>query len=153
MGAIAGVTRPLHGCLHAGKDPIREHLWQCTDVSDEVCSSAFRAVDPTDKFCNLQPSQWEWTQPHESVRSDLGLFCDRSWILQMTNSIFFLGFLVGVALAGIASDNYGRKRTLMGVIGLASIATAAPALAYSLTPFIFARFFQGVSLSCISLAC
>jgi MFS family permease len=130
--------------LHAGKDPIKEHLWRCTDASDAACRSVFQDLTPTDRFCNLQPSQWEWTHPHDSVRSDLGLICGRAWILQVSNSIFFLGFLCGAAVAGMASDKYGRKRSFMFAISLSAVATALPALASSVFPFILFRFFQGV---------
>lgn len=132
----------------AGKDPIKEHLWRCTDESDVACTSVFQSsTDPTDVFCDMQRSQWEWTHPHESVRSDLGLFCDRAWILQVTNSIFFLGFLAGAALAGIASDKYGRKVSLMAVIVLGALATASTAATYSVFMFTVCRFLQGVALS------
>jgi hypothetical protein len=133
--------------LHAGKDPIKEHLWQCTDTADAACSSAFNDPDPTEQFCNLRASQWEWTHPHESVRSDLGFFCDTSWVLQASNSVFFLGFLVGAALTGVSADKYGRKLTLMTTILLGSLTTILTATTSSAYPFMICRLLQGMRLA------
>jgi MFS family permease len=136
--------------VHAGKDAIKEHLWRCTNASDTICTSVFEKLDPTDRFCQLHRSQWEWTHPQESVRSELGFFCDRAWILQITNAVFFLGFLCGAVVAGWLSDKYGRKRSMTAAIALSAFATALPALASSGFLFAIFRFFQGMSSNHLS---
>jgi hypothetical protein len=138
-----GTARNADTAPHSGKDPIKEHLWRCTDAHDVACNEAYSAANPGSLFCQLDPSSWEWTHKDESVRSDLGLYCDRGWLMDLTNSVFFLGFLIGAATWGAASDKYGRRKTLMAVVVLSALTTASTAITYSYFFFMLARFLSG----------
>lgn len=128
---------------YTGKDPIKEHLWQCVDSDDTACTEAFAQVDPTEDFCNLPETSWRWTHPQESVRSDFGLFCDTAWLLDLSNSFFFLGFLVGAAGWGIASDSAGRFSSLIGACLLSGIFTALTAAVSDYHWFVILRILSG----------
>jgi MFS family permease len=135
----------------AGRDPIKEHLWLCTDPTDAGCAAVWGQLDPSKEFCAMDPSAWEWTRPYESVRSDFGLICDRAWLMDLTNSIFFLGFLFGAFFWGSASDHYGRYRTLIATCASSAAIGFINALTYTYGVFIVARFFSGIP-SCPSMA-
>lgn len=65
--------------------------------------------------------------------------------VQLTLTAFMVGLTIGQLLFGPASDRYGRRRLLLGGTALATIATAACALAPTLEWLIGLRFVQGLS--------
>ena len=117
------------------------------DSLDSACTSAFSQLDPTEAFCALPPDSWRWTHPLESVRSDFGLFCDTSWLLDLSNSAFFSGFFIGAAAWGIISDNVGRFGSLIGACVVSGIFTALTAAVSSYRWFVVLRILSGASPS------
>lgn len=64
--------------------------------------------------------------------------------VQLTLSVFLLGFAVGQILYGPLSDRFGRRPVLLGGIAIYLAGTAACALAPSIHALIAARFVQAV---------
>ena len=89
-----------------------------------------------------------WTYDRDdsnaTLVSEFDLVCDRRWLLVLSKSIYFLGLMIGVFVAGWAADFFGRKPILqvlflgMGVFGIAA------AYMGSAEWFIIMRFFQGM---------
>jgi DHA1 family bicyclomycin/chloramphenicol resistance-like MFS transporter len=71
------------------------------------------------------------------------LMADASAV-QLTLSVFLLGFAVGQVLYGPLSDRFGRRPVLLGGIAIYLAGTAACALAPSIHALIAARFVQAV---------
>lgn len=44
-----------------------------------------------------------------SVISEFDLVCDMDWAPQAVNSCYFIGFLIGAGLWGMASDRFGEQ--------------------------------------------
>jgi MFS transporter, OCT family, solute carrier family 22 (organic cation transporter), member 4/5 len=106
-------------------DPIKSHLWHCKDPADAACTRAFLQQDPTIDFCALDSSQWHWTDPRQSLRSEFDLVCGNTWKSGVANSFFFFGYLVGSGYFGYLADVVGRKPVLFGTTALCAVATAA----------------------------
>jgi MFS transporter, OCT family, solute carrier family 22 (organic cation transporter), member 4/5 len=140
-----------------GKDPVEEHLWQCTNNADEKCKHAYKLESPNKEFCQLDPSSWVWTAPDESVVSDLGLVCDRFWMNELANSAFFMGFLFGAAIWGAASDRYGRRLPLLASLLVSGLATGFGGIVPNYLFFFVSRIVQGmpflVELNCLASIC
>lgn len=73
---------------------------------------------------------WTWHQPSHSVVSAFDLVCERAWMLQFLNVIYFAGFLFGAGYYSSLSDRTGRKRALFlscaTSAGVASLSAIAP---------------------------
>ncbi len=63
----------------------------------------------------------------------------------MTLSLFFLGFGVSPLIIGPLSDYLGRKKVLLGLLGLFLIANISVVLTHAISGFIFWRFVMGFS--------
>jgi DHA1 family bicyclomycin/chloramphenicol resistance-like MFS transporter len=64
--------------------------------------------------------------------------------IQLTLSVFLVGFALGQIAYGPLSDKYGRRPVLLGALSIFLGATAACSLAYSADSLIAARFFQAL---------
>jgi DHA1 family bicyclomycin/chloramphenicol resistance-like MFS transporter len=74
-------------------------------------------------------------------------------IVNLTLSMFALGFSLGCLLAGFFSDRFGRRKSaLTGVLGF-SVCAALIAIAPSLTVIIVLRFFQALFLAGATIVC
>lgn len=69
-------------------------------------------------------------------------------LLQMTLTIFMLGYALSMLIAGPLSDIFGRKRILIYGLILYFFSTLACAISFSITSLIIARFFQALGGCC-----
>lgn len=134
-----------------GKDPVMEHLWECSNPNDDICRDTFALAEPTQPFCLLKRSQWRWTAPHESVVSTFDLQCADSWKVQLAQSAFFMGFLFGASLWGILSDSLGRRRSLLLSCFLSAAVTFVNAFAPTYSIFFLCRVLSGLVVSGMGL--
>ncbi len=63
---------------------------------------------------------------------------------QLVLSTFVLGMGLGTLVAGPLSDSYGRKRTIVGFVGLYIVGSVAAALSSSMEMLLAARLVQGL---------
>ena len=89
-----------------------EPNWRCVSNST-VCNLNGTFTSQNKLRCRIPRSEWEFTKPTEySIVTEFDIYCDRDWIIHMTTSIFFIGWMIGALIMGWVSDNYGRKKTL-----------------------------------------
>ncbi|XP_009635482.1 solute carrier family 22 member 3 [Egretta garzetta] len=87
---------------------------------------------------------WVYKDPHSSIVSEYNFVCGNAWMLDLSQAILNLGFLVGAFILGYAADRYGRILTyLLSCFG-AGICGIIVAFAPNLTVFLIFRFLQGV---------
>uniref|UniRef100_A0A6I8NF29 Solute carrier family 22 member 3 n=1 Tax=Ornithorhynchus anatinus TaxID=9258 RepID=A0A6I8NF29_ORNAN len=106
--------------------------------------------DPLAAFPNrsapLVPCRGGWTyiQTHSSVVSQFDLVCFNSWMLDLTQAILNLGFLVGAFTLGYAADRYGR--TIIYLISCFGVGVSGLVVAFApnFPVFVVFRFVQGV---------
>jgi len=116
--------------------------WKCAQNST-MCTrnGTFKKGDPF--RCGLDRGDWEFTEPKGySMVTQFDIYCEHEWILELTVSIFFVGWIMGAVVLGWVSDNYGRKPVMFGsivvVIAVGSVSSFLPVPA-----FIFCRFIIG----------
>jgi DHA1 family bicyclomycin/chloramphenicol resistance-like MFS transporter len=65
-------------------------------------------------------------------------------MVQMTMTMFMLGYAISMLIAGTLSDIYGRKKVMIWGIGVFLISTLICAISNSLIILVTARFFQAI---------
>ena len=92
-------------------------------------------------------SSWQYDRSEfdNTIVQFFDLVCERQAYSNLHQSVYFLGLLLGVLAAGIASDVFGRKRVLFPVVfGMAFFGTLTVFMP-SIEAFIAMRFLQGFS--------
>ncbi|XP_054250039.1 solute carrier family 22 member 3 [Indicator indicator] len=86
---------------------------------------------------------WVYKKPHSSIVSEYDLVCGDAWMLDFSQAILNLGFLVGAFTLGYAADRYGRILIyLLSCLGV-GICGIIVAFAPNFTVFLIFRFLQG----------
>ncbi len=91
-----------------------------------------------------------------AIISGAGPFLLRHFHLQdlslgLAFSSLLFGCVIGAAVAGRATDRYGRQRILLAVAVLFALTSAATALAWNFQVFLAARFLGGLAVGAVSL--
>ncbi|XP_066467448.1 solute carrier family 22 member 3 [Tiliqua scincoides] len=87
---------------------------------------------------------WLYKQPHSTIASEYNLVCGNKWLIDLTQSILNLGFLVGGFILGYAADRYGRiKIYLFSAFG-SGLCGIIVAFAPNIAVFSIFRFLQGI---------
>eukprot|EP01025_Chloroclados_australasicus_P053962 TRINITY_DN6395_c1_g2_i2.p1 TRINITY_DN6395_c1_g2~~TRINITY_DN6395_c1_g2_i2.p1 ORF type:complete len:599 (+),score=48.29 TRINITY_DN6395_c1_g2_i2:117-1799(+) len=145
--------------IFMASDPIEQELWQCKNSNSSVCMEIYYGQKADElstsevqkDLCDSSfDFEWEWTHPHRSIISDFGLHCEE-WLGQVTNSLFFLGFLVGAGIFGWYADKYGRRHGLLIVLLLSVVFGGLNSAAWSLWSYIIFRFLVGAAVAGIGL--
>src|SRR5262249_16028587 len=68
--------------------------------------------------------------------------------VQLTLSMWFVGFAIGQVICGPASDRFGRRPVFLAGLVLDVAASVICALATTIEMLIAARFFQALAMSC-----
>lgn len=150
---VASLFRIPEACafllwVFTSTDPISSRRWVCNaGAADTACSAVFDSPDPATDFCQLSPDQWRWTQPHLSVVSEFNLVCDRSWMVQNTNMMLFIGCFIGSGLFGALCDVVGRKSPLFCATAVVAVATFASLAAANYWTFAALRLITGAAAS------
>ena len=86
--------------------------WRCVENST-LCIYNGTLPSSNHSRCSLARSEWEFTQPKEySIVTYFDIYCDKSWLIDLSSSIIFAGSGCGSLLVGWAADNYGRKNII-----------------------------------------
>ena len=63
-----------------------------------------------DTRCSIPRDSWEYTKPeHFSLVTQFDMDCNRTWIKELLQSIFFVGWALGAIVLGAVGDKVGRK--------------------------------------------
>ena len=94
--------------------------WKCVEGS-LTCYLNGTQPSTNEYRCSIPRSEWEFVQDEgtRTVIVDFDIYCESSWLIYMTSSIFYLGKLVGAFVFGWMADTYGRKRILFPTLALA----------------------------------
>lgn len=88
----------------------------------------------------------EWIYDRSTFRDTVvekwNLVCDYGYYPNLAQSIFFSGVLVGVFVAGVASDRFGRKNTMFSLLCLFIVSGTCAAFANSFELWIISRWFM-----------
>ncbi|XP_007435151.1 solute carrier family 22 member 3 [Python bivittatus] len=87
---------------------------------------------------------WLFKKPHSSIASEYDLVCENKWIVDMTQSVLNMGFLVGGFVLGYAADRFGRITIYLFSCFGAGLCGLIVAFAQNIVVFSIFRFLQGI---------
>ena len=122
--------------------------WKCVEGS-LTCYLNGTQPSTNEYRCSIPRSEWEFVQDEgtRTVIVDFDIYCESSWLIYMTSSIFYLGKLVGAFVFGWMADTYGRKRILFPTLALALLTELAAIVTPNLWLFLMFRFFCGMFIA------
>lgn len=98
-------------------------------------------VDLEEVPVKIQCTEWEYdrSEYQETLTTEWDLVCDSKYMKSTAQTLFFVGMLGGVALAGILSDKFGRKRVIVPLLLAMSVIGLVSALMPTFTSFVILR--------------
>ncbi|KAI5643546.1 sugar transporter domain-containing protein [Phthorimaea operculella] len=93
--------------------------------------------------CPCDNATWDKNVFTETIQTKFGIYCSNSWLMHFSNSISYLGCLVGCLFFGFLSDKIGRLNTLCLALITIAISGCLVALMPNIYLFIVMRFFEG----------
>eukprot|EP01062_Namystynia_karyoxenos_P027629 TRINITY_DN21148_c0_g1_i1.p1 TRINITY_DN21148_c0_g1~~TRINITY_DN21148_c0_g1_i1.p1 ORF type:complete len:595 (+),score=131.30 TRINITY_DN21148_c0_g1_i1:72-1856(+) len=124
------------------------HLPREVTCGSDNCSSPLPdGADPDiDDWCDdpakLTAAGWNLSGP-SSIVGEWELDCGRSWLVPLSDSLFFLGWLLGGVFCGRVGDVHGRRRPLVAYCLCCAAALAATAATRHIEAFILCKFVHG----------
>lgn len=111
----------------------------------EVLANNIRKADPS---WPTQPCQHGWEYnftdvPYKTAATDFEWVCDHAYLSTLSQSIFFVGAIVGGLLFGWIADRYGRIPALASCNMIGFVAGVATAFVANFWQFTFCRFLVG----------
>ena len=114
--------------------------WKCASNSSVCLGNGTFTSDNKDR-CAMQRSDWEFTEPRDySIVTQFDVYCDKEWVIYLTTSILFIGWIFGAVVLGWVSDNYGRKFVLFPSYFMIIFAGFITAFSPNLTFLVICRF-------------
>ncbi|XP_063589244.1 organic cation transporter protein-like [Penaeus indicus] len=86
---------------------------------------------------------------YATIVSDLSWVCEREWYASISQTVFFVGAIVGGVATGWAADKYGRVPVLVVTNFLGAASFLLTATAGSLAEYLVYRFIAGLSFDTI----
>ncbi|XP_066922983.1 solute carrier family 22 member 3-like, partial [Clytia hemisphaerica] len=117
--------------------------WRCV-ANSSICHFN-RTFSPQDiRRCQMRRSDWEYTQTNEfSIVTAFDLACGKGWMVNLAQSVVFLGAIIGAIFLGWYSDNYGRKKVVFVCCFLITLMNFLSSFMPSIIWFIVLRFCSG----------
>ncbi|TGZ67677.1 hypothetical protein CRM22_004666 [Opisthorchis felineus] len=80
-----------------------------------------------------------------SVVKEFETVCTRRWLVPLGTSVYMIGMAFGFILGGLASDRFGRKRTILGLAAIEFLGAVATSTAPNYYVYTLARAFIGAA--------
>ncbi|XP_076358977.1 solute carrier family 22 member 6-B-like [Tachypleus tridentatus] len=89
-----------------------------------------------DQNVTVPCTKWDYSSRDNTIITQWDLFCDREWLVSMNQTVFMLGMLFGVFIAGHLGDKFGRRPVLLGSLCLIIVSNYASAAVPNLSVFL-----------------
>ncbi|XP_072941945.1 organic anion transporter 3-like [Epargyreus clarus] len=132
--------------LLSSKIPVFWHVLNLIFLSppmDYYCNGTIIS-NATKNVCPCENPVWDRSVFTETMQSKFGILCESNWLVSFSQSIHFVGMLLGALIFGFLSDKFGR----LPVFSLSCLILAIFGCLVSAMPtaasFILMRCFEGV---------
>ncbi|KER32831.1 hypothetical protein T265_01125 [Opisthorchis viverrini] len=126
-------------------------MWNQSILSDRIKDTVSTiqtnlSVDLPTTPCNKGYEYYlEEGQYPGSVVREFETVCTRSWLVPFGTSTYMIGMAFGFILGGLASDRFGRKRTILGAAAIEFFGAVTTSTASNYYVYILARAFIGAA--------
>ncbi|XP_062980542.1 solute carrier family 22 member 3 [Elgaria multicarinata webbii] len=126
---------------------------QCERYDTEWNSTCYSCTNPLSHLTNYSLGNvsftscqdgWLYKNPHSTIAGEFDLVCENRWLIDLTQALLNLGFLIGGFILGYAADRYGRTRIYLFSTFGAGLCGLIVALSQNIVVFSIFRFLQGV---------
>lgn len=125
--------------------------WRCTKDSTVCLSNATFDASDTSR-CEMARSDWQFDRPTDfSIITQFDMGCEEEYLIHMSTSLMFLGWVIGAVVLGWLADNYGRKQimfpSIAAVLSVGFLTAFAPNIQWLLVGrFIVGFFIPGTNV-------
>lgn len=120
--------------------------WRCATNSTRCVLNGTYATTDT-KRCDYKPEDWEYVHSKDySVVTEFDLVCANDYLLPITTSSLFIGWLFGAIVLGWVTDQYGRNKPLFFSMGAVMLFGFIGAFMPNIYAFLLCRFIIGFFL-------
>ena len=117
--------------------------WKCVKNGTICLFNGTFSSDDTLR-CNLPRNEWYYVEKKEfSLVTQFDIDCNHTWILQLTISMFFVGWGVGAIITGLIADRYGRKKCIFPSVAMIFIVALITPFMPNIYLVILCRFIIG----------
>ncbi|XP_046846878.1 solute carrier family 22 member 16-like [Xenia sp. Carnegie-2017] len=124
-----------------------EPTWECAESS--VTCNFSGTIDTTssnyNKRCEMPRSEWKFSDTFTSTVTEFELVCSKSFLQNVSSSLFWLGWLMGNLLFGHISDKVGRRKAIISSVIACSIFSWAIVWPRYLAVYIACRILIGIA--------
>ncbi|GMR52886.1 hypothetical protein PMAYCL1PPCAC_23081, partial [Pristionchus mayeri] len=96
----------------------------------------------------LVPCQNGWVYDNttytDSIVTEFELYCERSWWVEFSTTIFYVGSFIGNILYGYVADKFGRRRSFFIILINLVVCGTANAFVWNMESFVVVRFLVGL---------
>ncbi|PIK61368.1 putative solute carrier family 22 member 3 [Apostichopus japonicus] len=144
LGAV-----PEHHCKIPEGGSLEDSIPHMVDPDTgqlEYDSCTVYVQDGTESNRTKECDQWEYSkEPYgDTIVNEWDLVCDQSNLVEISQSVFMAGVMVGSILFGQLSDRFGRKPILFVSLALQVVVGTVVVFSPSIVFFTVVRFFVGV---------
>ena len=126
----------------------REVDWKC--ATENGCSDGDGGKLLS--ICAMDRELWTWVDAKSSIVSEWDLVCAHEYKVQLANSIFFVGFLMGAGILGQIADSKGRIFGLYVSTALASAGALLAAMAGGYWTYFWCTMLRGFGCGGLGVA-
>ena len=122
-----------------------EPSWKCIKNTTCQLNGTYEFKDK--RHCHYNRSDWEYVEPkYYSIVTEFDLQCDREFMVELTTSTLFIGWLCGAIFLGWCIDAYGRSKPLFISVAAVILFGFISAFMPNIYAFICCRFIIGFFL-------
>ncbi|CAB3241227.1 unnamed protein product [Arctia plantaginis] len=97
--------------MFLAKIPLYWHLMSLIFLSPPMefqCDNLQQSIEKEHGGCPCDNPSWNRSVFTETAQTKFGLICDRAWVISFSESMLYVGTLIGSLVFGFMADKYGR---------------------------------------------